>query len=67
MFAESKRDGSIATFGEEHHMRYLFPTEIDLLAHGAGFAVERMEEFGTGAPASARTWGVAYVLRKTDK
>jgi SAM-dependent methyltransferase len=64
MFAESRRDGSIVSFGETHHMRYLFPTEIELLARTSGFVVEGMEEFGTGRPASQDTWGVAYILRK---
>jgi hypothetical protein len=66
MFAESKADGSIATFDEKHYMRYLFPTEIELLARQTGFVVERVEEFGSGAPASAGTWGVAYVLRRAS-
>lgn len=65
MFAESKREARITTFDETHHMRYLFPTEIELLARSAGFVVEETEEFGTGRPASPDTWGVAYVLRKT--
>lgn len=64
MFAESKRDGGITTFDETHCMRYLFPTEIELLARAAGFTVEATEEFGSGRPASADTWGVAYVLRR---
>jgi hypothetical protein len=65
MFAESKGDGAITTFDEKHFMRYLFPTEVDLLARQTGFVVERTEEFGSGAAASAGTWGVAYVLRRT--
>jgi SAM-dependent methyltransferase len=64
MFAESKREGGITTFDETHRMRYLFPTEIALLARGAGFVVESTEEFGSARPASSETWGVAYVLRK---
>ncbi len=32
MLAESKGDGRLTRFGEEHRMRYLFPAEIDLLA-----------------------------------
>lgn len=64
MLAESKADGKLVKFGEEHHIRYLFPTEIELLARQTGFTVERCEEFLSGNPASERTWGVAYVLRK---
>jgi SAM-dependent methyltransferase len=64
MIAESKTDGTITRFGEEHHMRYLFPTEIDLLARQTGFAVERSEEFLTKARPSESTWGVAYLLSR---
>jgi hypothetical protein len=45
-------------------MRYLFPTEIVLLADRAGFEVERSEEFLTGQKPSENTWGVAYLVRK---
>ena len=45
MLGESKSDGKLDRFGEEHRMRYLFPTEIDLLARQTGFRVERSEEF----------------------
>jgi SAM-dependent methyltransferase len=65
MLAEAKTGAKLEKFGEEHRMRYLFPTEIDLLAKQSGFAVEKCEEFLTSKPASGRTWGVAYVLRKT--
>jgi SAM-dependent methyltransferase len=64
IFAETKKTGAIETFEETHHMRYLFPTEIDLLARQTGFAAERTEEFGSGRPPSSDSWGVAYVLRK---
>jgi SAM-dependent methyltransferase len=64
MMGESKSGGKLVRFGEEHHMRYLFPTEIDLLARQTGFKVERSEEFLTGAKPSVNTWGVAYLLRK---
>jgi SAM-dependent methyltransferase len=64
MLAESKVDGRLTRFGEEHRMRYLFPAEIDLLARQTGFVVERSEEFLTGKTPSESTWGVAYLLRK---
>lgn len=64
ILAESKADGRLITLTEEHRMRYYFPLEIDLLAGHAGFAVERSEEFLSGKPSGAKTWGVAYVLRK---
>ncbi len=64
MLAESKTDCKLTRFSEEHHMRYLFPTEIDLLATQTGFIVESSEEFMTGSAPSDKTWGVFYVLRK---
>jgi SAM-dependent methyltransferase len=64
MLAESKADGRLTTFREEHPMRYLFPVEIEFFADQAGFEIERSEEFLTGHAPSDRTWGVAYLLRK---
>jgi SAM-dependent methyltransferase len=64
MLAEMKADAKLTRFGEEHRMRYLFPTEIDLIARQSSFKVERSEEFMTGNPASESTWGVTYLLRK---
>jgi SAM-dependent methyltransferase len=64
MLASSKAEGTWTTFQETHPMRFLFPTEVQLLAAQAGYDVELTEEFGTGRAASERTWGVCYVLRK---
>ena len=64
IFAESKEDGRLTKFREDHRMRYLFPVEIDLLANQTGFEVERSEEFLTGEAPSEGTWGVMYMLRK---
>jgi SAM-dependent methyltransferase len=64
IFAEAKANGTMTTFRETHPMRFLFPTEIQLLASQIGFDIEATEEFATGQPASERTWGVCYVLRK---
>lgn len=51
-------------FSEEHLMRYLFPTEVDLLAASCGLRRVVTEEFLTSKPPSPSTWGVAYVLEK---
>lgn len=58
-----KRTGSGIDFTETHRVRYLFPTEIALLAAATGFEVLRTEEFLTHAAPSDRTWGVSYLLR----
>ena len=60
---EDRATGAIERFDETHVMRYLFPTEVDLLARACGLAVAGSEEFLTGKPPSATTWGVTYVLR----
>ncbi len=64
ILAESKRDGKLTTFTEDHHMRYLFPSEIQFLAQQSGFSILRTEEFLTGKAPSESSWGVAYLLQK---
>jgi SAM-dependent methyltransferase len=64
MECEDRQSGKIARFTEEHLMRYLFPTEVDLLARGCGLRRVRTEEFLSGEPPSPSTWSVLYVLQK---
>src|SRR5262249_17801192 len=64
MECKDRKSGDVIRFSEEHLMRYLFPTEIDLLARGCGMRVLRTEEFLTGRPPSPYSWGVAYLLQK---
>ena len=64
VLAESKINGRPTTFGEVHRMRYLFPSEVELLATQTGFRVEHSEQFLTGMPPSESSWGVTYVLQK---
>lgn len=45
-------------------MRYLFPTEVDLLAKNCGLRPVVTEEFLTGQRPSPSTWGVTYVLQR---
>ena len=61
---EDLASGQTVRFEEDHLMRYLFPTEIDLLARLSGFEVLGSEAFLTGAAPSESTWGVGYSLRK---
>jgi len=60
-------NGEVSRFKETHVMRYLFPTEIDLLARASGMRCERVEEFLTGQPPSTENWGVSYLLRKAER
>ena len=64
MQCKDRQSGAIICFSEEHLMRYLFPTEIDILARSCGMRVLRTEEFLTGRPPSSSSWGVAYLLQK---
>jgi SAM-dependent methyltransferase len=65
MLVKSKSDEKLVSFQEDHRLRYLFPSEIDLIARQTAFNVELSEEFLTGAKPSESTWGVAYLLRKS--
>ena len=64
MECRDRRYGDIVRFNEEHLMRYLFPTEVALLARGCEMHLMKAEEFYTGRPLSSFTWGVAYLLQK---
>jgi len=57
VIAEGKQSGHVETFGESHHMRYFFPTEISLIAAQVGFTRRKSEEFLTRCPPSEHTWG----------
>ena len=56
--------GESIQFCEEHVMRYLFPTEIDLLARTSGLQITDTEEFLSREAPSPSTWGVNYVLQR---
>jgi SAM-dependent methyltransferase len=55
---------AVTELTETHRMRYLFLTEIDLLARAAGFSVQASGEWLTGRTPDFDTWGVYSVLRK---
>jgi SAM-dependent methyltransferase len=61
MFVENKRTGTIKRIDERHRMRYFTAAEIERFAAGAGLHVAHSEEWLTGSPPSAATWGVCYV------
>jgi hypothetical protein len=54
----------LVVIDEEHLVRSLFPTEVDLMAQGCRLQPVKTEEFLTGQPPSPATWGVAYVLQR---
>lgn len=49
---------------ETHRMRYIFLTELDLLANTAGFKIQKTCEWLSGREPSFDTWGVCAVLQK---
>lgn len=61
---EDLESGQTSQFVEEHLMRYLFPSEVELFAAEVGFTIVATEEFLTGRPPSADTWGVGYLMQK---
>jgi hypothetical protein len=54
----------VSEITETHRMRYLFLTEIELLARLTGLVVEVTGEWMTDRIPNQDTWGVYSVLRK---
>lgn len=51
---------------EDHPMRHFSISEIESLAKSTGFDLLSAEEYLTGAAPSANTWGVCFILRKSN-
>jgi SAM-dependent methyltransferase len=64
VMVHDKATHSVTELTETHRMRYLFQTEIDMLARAAGFNVQASGEWLTGRTPGVDTWGVYSVLRK---
>lgn len=64
MLVRHKLSLTVSELTETHRMRYLFLTEIDLLARAAGFTVQISGEWLTGRAPGEDTWGVYSVLIK---
>lgn len=64
VFVRDKADGAIHEFSETHRMRYLFLTELELLAEAAGLRLVESFEWMTGRPPSDDTWGLCSVFVK---
>jgi len=62
MHAATRHSAEVVCFAQEHQLRYLFPSEIELLAARCGMWVAKSEEFMTGRPPSPLTWSVAFLL-----
>lgn len=64
VFIRDKATDAVQELKETHRMRYLFSTEIEMLARVAGLRVETSCEWLTGREPSFDTWGVCAVLSK---
>ena len=64
IFIHDKTTQAVSELRETHRMRYLFLTEIDMLARTCGFSVRSTCEWLSGRPASDATWGVCAVLTR---
>ena len=64
IIAKNRRQGIVQEIEEVHPMRHFSLPELDLLADCSGFERITAEEFLSGAPPSAKTWGVCLVMRK---
>lgn len=56
----------IDSWEEAHPMRHFSISEIDILAKSSGFELLKVEEFNSGAVPSEKTWGVCFILRKSN-
>jgi SAM-dependent methyltransferase len=60
-----RTDNTWDEFREVHHMRYLFPDELENLLEANGMKILHTEEWMTKAPPSENTWGVVYVVGRS--
>lgn len=58
-----KKTGRYSETEENHRMRYLFSTEVELLAAQSGLTVIDAHEWMTGRLPGFDTWGVCFVCR----
>jgi SAM-dependent methyltransferase len=66
-FSITDREGTeVEQWTEVHPMKHFSTGEISELAASVGFELVGSEETLTGAVPSEQTWGVCYILRKTD-
>ncbi len=64
VFVTDQRSGHIQQFTEDHHMRYYFTPELEMVAQSSGFDILHSEEWLTAAMPSQNTWGVTFIARK---
>jgi len=63
VFVRDLQSGTVKELQETHKMRYFFKPEIELLASQTGFRVLHAEEWLTGNPIGADTWGACFCLK----
>lgn len=63
----NKNNGNIDHFKETHQMRHFGIPEIELLTNAVGFEILCVEEFFSRKIPGNDTWGVCFVLKKTNE
>lgn len=66
IFIKQNKTGEINEINELHSMRHFSYNEMLLICELTGFELVKSEEFITGAEPSVDTWGVLFVLKKTN-
>jgi hypothetical protein len=63
LFAKDKAQESYQKFEEQHTMRFLFKSEVELLCEQFGFQLLDNFEWMTKAALSQETWGACFVIK----
>jgi len=63
VFVEDRGNAAVKMLQETHVMRYFFLPELELLAARNGLHIMNAEEWLTGKPISANTWGAFFVMQ----
>ncbi len=66
VWVENKRSAERQRLNERHPMRYFSIPEVQALLADVGLRFERAEEWLTGQPLSASTWGACVLATKTE-
>jgi SAM-dependent methyltransferase len=64
VYIHDKKSSAVEELHERHRMRYLFSTEVEMLAQKFGLKVLESSEWLTGKRPGCDTWGVCTVLSK---
>jgi len=63
IFIRNHKTNQVCETRETHYMRYVFQSEIAMLAEHSNFSLDHGEEWMTGNPLGFETWGACFMLR----